>query len=109
MSALFLAALGVFTVGLGAVLRHSAAVITVVLALVVLPVIIGSAVPVGPARWLMLLTPAGGLATWRSKPATDELATPWALLSPGVGLTVVVVYAAAAMLAAWWLLRKRDA
>lgn len=109
LTAVFLAGLGVFTVGLGAILRHSAATITVVIVLVVMPVILGSVLPLAPCRWLMRLTPAGGLATWRSKPPTTELATPWSLLSPGEGLTVVGAYAAMSMLAAWWLLRKRDA
>ncbi|GAA2395813.1 hypothetical protein [Dactylosporangium salmoneum] len=109
LTAVFLALLAVFSAALGAVVRHSAAAITAVVSLVVLPVIVGSVVPLGAAKWVLHLTPAGGLATWRALPPTPVLADPTAAITPASGLAATAAYAAAALLLAWWLLRRRDA
>jgi regulation of enolase protein 1 (concanavalin A-like superfamily) len=109
LTAAVVAALAVFSVGVGTIMRHSAAAITTVLALVLVPVIASSAMSAGPALWMMRLTPAGGLATQRAKPPTRTLVEPWAMLSPWAGLAVVCAYAAVSMIAAWWLVRRRDA
>jgi hypothetical protein len=109
LTAAFVAALAVFSVGVGTVMRHSAAAITTVLALVLVPVVASAAMSATPALWMMRLTPAGGLATQRAKPPTATLAEPWAMLSPWTGLAVVCTYAAISMIAAWWLVRRRDA
>ncbi|HTJ37303.1 MAG TPA: hypothetical protein VL738_29085 [Dactylosporangium sp.] len=109
LTAAFLALIAVFATAVGAIVRHSAAAITTVIALLVLPVIIGSVVPFGLARWVMLLTPAGGLATWRAKPPDDTLADPTALIGSLAGLASTGAYAAGALILAWWLLRRRDA
>jgi hypothetical protein len=45
----------------------------------------------------------------RVKPPTDTLAEPWALVGPGVGISVVLGYAAVGLGLAWWQLRRRDA
>jgi hypothetical protein len=79
-----------------------------VIALVVLPLLVASALPTGPARWLMQLTPAGGFATQRAKPPTVALVDPSAMLNPWSGLFVACAYAAAALAVAWWSLRRRD-
>jgi regulation of enolase protein 1 (concanavalin A-like superfamily) len=109
LTAAFVAVLAVLSVGVGTIMRHSAAAITTVLALVLVPVIASAAMPATPALWTMRLTLAGGFATQRAKPPTAALAEPWAMLSPWTGLAVVCAYAAAAMIGAWWLLRRRDA
>jgi ABC-type transport system involved in multi-copper enzyme maturation permease subunit len=109
LTAAFVAALAVFSVGVGTILRHSAVAITTVLALVLVPVVASAAMPATPALWMMRLTPAGGLATQRAKPPTATLAEPWAMLSPWTGIAVVCAYAAVSMIAAWWVLRRRDA
>jgi len=109
LTAAFVAAISLFSLGLGAAIRHSAAAITTAIVVVVLPVIVGMAL-LGPAgEWLARLTPAGGFATTRSQPPTPLLSEPWAVLSPWAGLGVTCSYAAGSLLLAWWLLRRRDA
>jgi hypothetical protein len=107
--AAFLGFLAVFAAALGAVVRHSATAISTVIGLVVLPVIVASVIPLTVGRWVLLLTPAGGLATWRSKPPTVALADPTAAIEPLTGLASTAAYAAGALLLAWLLLRRRDA
>ncbi|WP_238014189.1 ABC transporter permease subunit [Dactylosporangium sp. AC04546] len=109
LTSLFVAILTVFAMALGTVLRHSATAITTVVVLIVVPVILSSILPLSIGRWVMQLTPAGGLATWRAKPPTTTLADPWSMIGPAAGLTVVSVYAAVTLAIAWWLLRRRDA
>jgi len=83
--------------------------ITTAIVLVILPVIVGSLLPMAPARWLMQLTLAGGFATMRAKAPDPTLVEPWSMISPWAGLGVVWAYAAGAVVLAWWLLRRRDA
>jgi regulation of enolase protein 1 (concanavalin A-like superfamily) len=107
-TSVFVAAVALLALGIATITRHSAAAIGSVVALVVLPLLVASALPSGAARLLMQLTPAGGFATQRAKPPTVALVDPSAMLSPWWGLCVVCVYAAAAMAGAWWSLRRRD-
>ncbi|WP_432988570.1 ABC transporter permease subunit [Dactylosporangium sp. CA-233914] len=108
LTSAFLALLAVFAMALGAIVRHSATAIAVAIALVVLPVIAGSVAPLGVGRWVMRLTPAGGLATWRARPPTDLLSDPTATIQPLAGLAGTAAYTGCALLLAWWLLRRRD-
>ena len=101
-TALFVAAVGLLALGVATITRHSAAAIGSVIALVVLPLLVASALPTGAARLLMQLTPAGGFATQRAKPPTVALVDPSAMISPWWGLTVACLYAAAALAVAWW-------
>jgi hypothetical protein len=109
LTSAFLAMLAVFAMALGAIVRHSATAIAVAIGLVVLPVIIGSVAPLNAARWVMQLSPAGGLATWRARPPTDLLADPTAAIQPLTGLAATAAYMCGALLLAWLLLRRRDA
>ena len=109
LTALFMTGVAVFALALGTLLRHSAAAITLTIALVVLPVIAGSVLPGTSPRWLMYTTLAGGLATMRAKPPTETLAEPWAMIGPWAGLGVVCAYAAIGLGLAGWRLRRRDA
>jgi hypothetical protein len=109
LTSVFLALLSIFALALGAIVRHSATAITAVIMLVVLPVVLASVLPFGVARWIMRLTPAGGLATWRAKPPATTLSEPWAMLTPATGLAIVGTYAAVTLVLAWWLVRRRDA
>ncbi|HET6530506.1 MAG TPA: ABC transporter permease subunit [Actinoplanes sp.] len=109
MTAAFAAAVAVFTLAVATITRHSAATIAGVAALLVLPLIVGSAVPHRAAQVLMLVTPAGGFATQRVKPPTEALVDPTATVSGGWGLAVAVLYAAAALAGAGYVLRRRDA
>jgi hypothetical protein len=103
-TALFLAALALFSLGLGFVLRRAARAITLVLALVLVPQIVGDLIPsIEAAKWMVRLTPVAGLEIQQSRLRFDTAIGPWA------GLAVMCGYAAVALIAALWLLRRRDA
>jgi hypothetical protein len=108
-SAVLAGALGVLSMAVAALVRRGAATIAIVVALFVLPVFVAAPLPLTAARWLVALTPAGGLAIQRTKPPTDTLAEPWSMLSPWLGLAVVCGYAAAALALAMWRVERRDA
>lgn len=109
LTAAFMTGVAVFSLAVGTIMRRSAAAITTVIVLVILPVIVGSLLQAAPARWLMHVTLAGGFATQRAKPPSDTLVEPWSMIGPWTGLAVTCAYASAALLLAWWLLRRRDA
>jgi hypothetical protein len=108
-TAALLAVTAVFSLGAGAILRRSAGAISAVIALLLLPVIIASVLPLSAARWLMLVTPAGGFAIQRAKEPTEMLVEPWAMIGPWTGFGVLCAYAAVTLAVAFWLLRRRDA
>lgn len=108
-SALFLAVMAVFGLAVGAAMRRSVAAITTVVVVLVLPIFVSATLPVTPAKWLMYLTPTGGLALQRVLPPTDVLVEPWSAIRPGAGLAVVCAYAVVALAGAYLLLRRRDA
>ncbi|RMI46590.1 ABC transporter permease [Actinomadura harenae] len=114
-SALLVALVAVLAMAFGAVFRHSAAAIAVVLVVVLIPQILAPALPLGVARFLLSATPAAGFAIQQSAPHysfTSEACLPedgCYPLSPWAGLAVPVLYVVAAMLLAWWQLRRRDA
>ena len=104
-SALYLGLLAMFSVGVGAVVRHTAGAITSVLALLLGPVIAISFLPEGVAHLVektALL--AAGLSIQQTIKSPDALP-----LGPWTGLGVVTAYAAAALLGAFWLIARRDA
>jgi ABC-2 family transporter protein len=109
LTAAFMAGVALVGLGVGVLLRHSAAAITVTIVLVLLPLIVGMILPDSSPKWLMYTTLAGGLATERAKPPTITLAEPWALIGPWAGISVVAAWAALALGLAWWRLRTRDA
>jgi hypothetical protein len=105
---LFVAAAALLALGVAAITRHSAAAISTVVGLLVLPLLVGSALPAGPARLLLSLTPAAGFATQRAKPPTSALVDPSAMVDPWLGLAVTSLWAAVALVAGAHLLRRRD-
>jgi ABC-type transport system involved in multi-copper enzyme maturation permease subunit len=117
-TALLMAVLAVFALGLGAALRRGAEAVTAVIVLVIVPYVMGAAFPVlpaGAAQWVLRLTPAAGFAIKQVIPAYPQVTgsyTPsqdYFPLSPWAGLAVACGYAAAALLLARYLLRRRDA
>ncbi|RFU37660.1 hypothetical protein DZF91_31695 [Actinomadura logoneensis] len=114
-SALLVALVAVLAMAFGAVFRHSAAAIAVVLLIVLVPQILASALPLGASRFLLSVTPAAGFAVQQSQPHyafTADMCLPedgCYPFSPWAGLAVPFLYVLVAMLLAWWLLRRRDA
>ncbi|HKD96035.1 MAG TPA: ABC transporter permease subunit, partial [Micromonosporaceae bacterium] len=108
-SALLVAALGVLSLGIATLVRNGAAAISIVVGLFILPAFVAAPLPLLAAKWLMLLTPAGGLAIQRAKSPTDTLAEPWSMLPGWLGLGVAAAYAAVALAFAMWRVERRDA
>ena len=100
----YLGLLAVFALGVGAVLRHTAAAITVVLAALLAPVIALNFLPDSIADWVEKYCLMGaGLAIQQTVVRDDSIA-----LSPERGLLVAAAYAAVPLLAALWLIGRRD-
>jgi hypothetical protein len=115
--AAMLAVAAVFATALGAVLRRSAAAISVAVITVVLPFLL-VALNVFPANigaWVLRLTPAAGLAIQQSIPnypqVTNAVEPTRGIypLPPFAGFAVLCCWAAAALALAFFLLRRRDA
>jgi len=72
---LLLAVTAIFALALGAILRRSASVIAIVVAITVLPYILGTVgvLPAGPAEWLLRVTPAAGFAIQQSVPFYQQV------------------------------------
>ena len=112
-----LALAAVYALALGAVLRRSAAAITVAVVTVVLPFLLAAlnVVPASTGAWLLRLTPAAGLAIQQSIPRYPQVSTVispvrgyWPL-SPYAGIGVLCLWVAATLLLAFVQLRRRDA
>jgi ABC-2 type transport system permease protein len=105
LSGVYLGLLAVFSLGVGAILRHTAAAITAVLAALLAPVIAMDFLPehlTEPVEKLSLI--GAGLALQQTVERPDNIP-----LTPGQGMLVVAGYAAASLLAALWLIGRRDA
>ena len=101
-TALVMAIVAVLSLGVGTLVRRTAAAVTVVIALVVLPRIIGAFLPVGAELWINRITPLAGLSIQQTRDRFDYALGPWQ------GLAVLCAWAAAALALAWWSLRRRD-
>jgi hypothetical protein len=116
-TAAMLAVAAVFAVALGAILRRSAAAITIAVVTVVMPFLLAAlnVVPAGVGDWLLRLTPAAGLAIEQSIPRYAQVAAVispvqgYYPLSPYAGFAVLCLWAAAALALALVMLRRRDA
>ena len=113
-----LAVTSILAMALGAVLRRSAATITAVIALIVLPYFFANplaVLPAGAAEWLLRVTPAAALAVQQGYPRYSQLAanyTPaggYYPLSPWEGFAVLCAWTVLALGLAAYLLRRRDA
>lgn len=104
-TAVYLAALALLSLGIGALLRHTAAAISTVTALLVVPVFAAELLPDHIADRILQLSPmTAGLAIQRSVELPDSVP-----IDPWVGLGVVCLWAVGAMGAALWLIGRRDA
>ena len=104
----FLALLALLSLGLGAVLRHSAGAITALAAAVLVPVLVVPFLPADAGGWLQRLAPVAGLSVQQVRETDDVLLVPWTG-RPWAGLAVLAGYAGVALAAGAWLLRRRDA
>ena len=112
-----LALAAVFATALGAILRRSAAAITIAVVIVVMPFLLSglNIVPAGVGDWLLRLTPAAGLAIEQSIPRYPQVTTVtspvqgYYPLSPYAGFAVLCLWTAAALALALVMLRRRDA
>jgi ABC-type transport system involved in multi-copper enzyme maturation permease subunit len=102
-TALFLAVLSLFALGVGTVVRRAAGAITLVIAVVVVPSIIGAFLPLAAETWLNRATPLAGLAIQQTRDRYDNAIDPW------TGFGVLCAWAAVALGVAFWRLRRRDA
>ena len=101
----YLGLLAVFCVGVGAVLRHTAGAITLVLAALLAPVIALNFLPEGIADWVEKYCLMGaGLAIQQTVEREDNIG-----LSPAGGLVVVTAYAVVALVVAIVAIGRRDA
>ena len=116
-TAAMLALAAVFATALGAVLRRSAAAITIAVVIVVMPFLLSTlnVVPAGVGDWLLRLTPAAALAIEQSIPRYPQVTTIISPvqgsypLSPYAGFAVLCLWTAAALALALVMLRRRDA
>jgi ABC-type transport system involved in multi-copper enzyme maturation permease subunit len=116
-TAAVLALAAVFAVALGAILRRSAAAITIAVLVVVMPFLLSglNILPAGVGDWLLRLTPAAGLAIEQSIPRYSQVTSVispvrgYYPISPYAGFAVLCLWTAAALALALVVLRRRDA
>ena len=104
--------------GVGTLVRRSAAAVTVVIAGIVLPYLLArlpGVLPIGAEEWLVRVTPAATFAVEQSARAYAQVdatytpATGYFPLAPWAGFAVLCAWAALALGLAGYALRKRDA
>ncbi|HVQ95559.1 MAG TPA: ABC transporter permease subunit [Mycobacteriales bacterium] len=115
-TAALVATAAVLAVGLGAVLRNSAAAVSTAIVVIVLPyLLVVTALPVGAAQWLLRVSPAAAFALQQSArqyPQVANLYRPadgYFPLAPWAGFAVLGGWTAATLALAALLLRRRDA
>ena len=107
----------VLALAVGMLVRRSAGTVTAVVVGIVLPYLmaIASVLPLGPAEWLMTVTPAAAFAVQQTVleyPQVNASYTPadgYFPLPPAGGFAVLCAYAVAAAVLAVVALRRRDA
>ncbi len=106
----------ILALALGALLRSSAAAVTIGITVVVLPYLLESfTLPARAADWMLTVTPAAGFAIQQSLPQYPQVAASYTPangyypLAPWAGFAVSCGYAAVALALALYLLRRRDA
>jgi len=104
-TALYLTALALLAFGLAVLLRHTAAAISTVLALLWVPILVPALLPQDISDQVLRLSPmTAGLAIQRTVERFDSVP-----IAPWAGLGVAWAYAGIALAAAFWLVARRDA
>jgi ABC-2 type transport system permease protein len=104
-TAVYLTAIALLSLGTAALLRHTAAAISAVTALLVVPALFVEFLPEHIADRVLQISPmTAGLAIQRTVERPDSIP-----IDPWVGLGVACLWALAAMAAALWLIGRRDA
>src|ERR1700722_18595899 len=93
----------ILAVAAGATLRRSAGAITAVIGVLIVPLILGTLLPMGPAQWLLRLTPAAAFSVQQGTQSYSQV-THVCLpyngcypLSPWHGFAVLAIWAALAL------------
>jgi ABC-2 type transport system permease protein len=102
-SGLYLALLALLSLGVGAILRHTAAAVTTVLALMFVPLIAAGMLPQSAQDTIQSIAPMTAGICIQTMPGHG------APLSPGAGIAVLAAWAGAALLGGLWLIGRRDA
>src|SRR5712691_2578621 len=117
-TAALVAALAVFALSLGAIVRHAAGAVTTAITAVILPYLLTAGIavlPAGAADWVLRVTPAAGFAIKQIIPAYPQVTASYTPssgyfpLAPWAGLAVTCAWAALALALAAYLLKRRDA
>jgi hypothetical protein len=109
-----LAIAAILALSAGAMLRRSAAAITAVVGLMIIPVILGVILPQDAAVWVLRLTPASAFGLQEGTPQYSQVmhaCLPYNgcfPLAPWTGFAVACVWALAAVGLAVYVLRRRD-
>ena len=105
LSGVYLGLLALFSVGIGSIVRHTAAAITIVLATVLAPVIAIGFLPENLAEPLEKFSLMGaGLSMQQTFERPDNIP-----LDPAQGLAVVTAYGLGALFVALWVIVRGDA
>ncbi|MGH3471508.1 MAG: ABC transporter permease subunit [Nocardioidaceae bacterium] len=116
-TAALLAVVSVLALAVGTILRRSAGAVTLVIAGIVLPYILATAMvlPTAASEWLLRLTPAAGFAIQQSLTQYPQVtasytpSTGFYPLAPWAGFAVLCGYTAVAFAVAIIVIRRRDA
>jgi ABC-2 type transport system permease protein len=101
--------IGLLGLGLGAIVRHTAAAIAVLVGAVYLAAQLVGAVAQGAAGYMPVLIIANSLTTTKPENCSPGSALCPHFLSPWAGLGMLCLYAAVVLGIGAWLLSRRDA
>ncbi len=102
-SGLYLVGLALLALGVAAIVRHTAAAITVVLALMFVPPLATGVLPERLSELVQKLSPMAGLAVQETVERPDSIP-----IGPWAGLAVLGAYALGTLVLAAWLIQRRD-
>jgi ABC-type transport system involved in multi-copper enzyme maturation permease subunit len=112
------AVFAVFALGVGAIVRHGAGAVAVVITVVILPYLLTAGISVlsaGAADWVLRVSPAAGFAIRQVIPAYPQVAASYTPsngnfpLAPWAGFAVTCAWAALVLALAAYLLKRKDA